>query len=93
MAETKAVSGVMETLTARELKERLAARRLPVYALARVAGMWPAEVYNVLNGRVRMTELKRSRIERAIVELGLDRAPEPDPAPAVPEPVFRLRRL
>ncbi len=80
----------METIDARQLRERCFRADVPVIALAREAGMFPAYLYQILNGRIPLSERKERQLADAIVRLGLDRDATPEPDTTLPV-VIRLR--
>jgi transcriptional regulator with XRE-family HTH domain len=80
------------TITASELRERMAARGLRVGDLARESGLYASTVSQILGGHLRYGPSREARLARGILRLGLDRdTPQPTPPP---EPVvIRIRPL
>jgi DNA-binding LacI/PurR family transcriptional regulator len=83
-----------KTLTAAQLRERMSAHDVTQSALAREAHIPQSDVSAILNGRDYCGRQRRERIEAAIMRLGLDREPDPEPIEVRDKAgniVFRLR--
>jgi hypothetical protein len=82
-----------QTLSGRQVRTRLVEHGVKVGDLARAASMPPSDLSAILHGRpVYLGPERKARIERAIGELGLDRAAPAEPTPAPDGPIFRIRR-
>jgi predicted transcriptional regulator len=89
LTERIEVTVVMETteLTPRMLRERMAIKGVGVNDIASKADMPASTLSAILRGKEYCGEDRRQRLEHAIVELGLDKEPEPERNPPV---VFRI---
>lgn len=82
------------TLRARELRERMSARRVTIRRLAQEAGLIESDVSAMLRGRDYIGPKRGAKLGLAIVRLGLDKELDPDEKAEQPdEPVIRIRPL
>ena len=90
--ESTEMESVAEVLTVTELRRRMTLKGVRIGDLAHEADVYPSALSAILSGQLPVGEQRRERIERAIVELGLDREVADVPVAPEHQPVFRIRQ-